>query len=145
VIGSMRAGMVPLEAGATAALLVPALQVTASRLPPFGREVVRALAAARYVNVYIYAGPDAWARVRARRASHGAGSAMLLPMNAAPAMFKWPIVSNGVLIVATDRRGAFDLARAVVSCGTPMAFAAFGDNALIISRTSGVQTSVRAA
>ena len=114
------------------------IDARATRLPPFGREVENAITENKSLNVYLFAGRDAWECARARREAHGSGSALLLPPGDDPTAYRWPTVANGVLIVAPSepRARAFALAQAVVSCGTPMAFAAFGDHEALIVRAS---------
>ncbi len=108
----------------------------AVRLPPFAREVQAAVTARKDPNVYVYATPDAWGRARRRRECHGADSAMILPPGEAPDSFRWPVVPGGLLVVAIGqpRTLAFELARCIVTCGTPLASALYGDNELLIVR-----------
>ncbi len=120
---------------------IPILPTKASgrRLPPFGRDVERAVAAGKSPNVYIYATPDAWERVRNRTR----GTAMVLPPGEDPEAYRWPCVPGGVFICApgAPRELALKLARAVVSCGSPLAFAVYGNaEALIVRTTAHAQT-----
>lgn len=107
--------------------------VCGHRLPPFGREVEEFRGCA---NVYVYCGDDAWARARERRESRGPGHTMLLPPGEEPDTFRWPYVSNAVLVVAIceSRARAYALAHAIVGCGTPMALAMFDDFQTLIVR-----------
>jgi hypothetical protein len=59
---------------------------------------------------------------------------MLLPPGETAHSYRWPLVPGGVFIVANGmpRKLAFDLARAVVSHGTRLAVAAFGNDELLI-------------
>ena len=117
---------------------IDAIESHAIRLPPFGREVAEAVKAGARMNVYLYATRDAWDRARNRRGDHGSGSALLLPPGDDPARYRWPTVPNGVFIVATGqtRRLAFALAQAVVSHGTQMTFAVFGDGEALIVKSA---------
>jgi hypothetical protein len=122
------ADVVPIEAN----------ELRATRMPPYAREVVSALTSGRLLNVAVFAGPDAWDQAEARRASHGPGSAMVLPKSDDPANFSWPIVNNGLLVVALgqSRACAFSLARAIASCGSPLVYAIFGNNEALIVRAA---------
>lgn len=106
----------------------------ATRLPPFGRDVKVAIAAGRNPNVYVFATPDAWDRARRRRERHGSDSALILPPGETPSSFRWPNVPGGLVVVATGRQRvlAFELARCIVTCGTPLVSALYGDNELLI-------------
>jgi hypothetical protein len=114
---------------------VEAISTDASRLPPFGREVIDAVAKAVSPNVYAFATRDAWDRAYRRRARNGLGAALVLPDGETAASYRWPIVPGGLLLVATGRsRGfAFETARAIVSFGTPLVAAIFGDSELLIA------------
>ena len=109
------------------------IQSAATRLPPFGRDVEFAVAAGKSPNVHLFAGVDAWARACSRTR----GTALVLPPGDEPEGYRWPRVSAGVFVCAPGqpRELAFRIARAVVSCGTPMAFAVFGDGEALIVRT----------
>lgn len=106
------------------------------KLPPFGREVAAVIAAGRAPNCYVFAGPNAWARAKRRREQFGAGSAMVLPLAADPADFRWPRLPDGVLVDARDldRAAAMALARALGSAGTAPVYAITdgGDDAIIV-------------
>jgi hypothetical protein len=110
------------------------IQSTVKRLPPYGRDVERAVAAGKNPNVFLYATPDAWERARNR----SCGTAMLLPPGDDPEVYRWPSVPGGVFVCApgASRELAFRLARAVVSAGSPLAFAVFGDREALIVRTA---------
>jgi hypothetical protein len=103
----------------TVVALEPANPRIGRTWPPYAREV---LAGPR--NVYLYTGKDAWQRARARRERHGPGSALLLPPDSDANAFRWPAVPGGILIVASaiPRTLALELARVIVSDGTPMVF-----------------------
>lgn len=104
-------------------MTVIALEPASARIgrcwAPYAREVQ-----ARPGNVYLFTGSDAWARARARREARGPGATLLLPPGDDPGMYRWPAVKAGILIVATTiaRTLAIDLARCVVSDGTPLAY-----------------------
>lgn len=106
------------------------------RLPPFGREIKQRAQEGRLLNVYVFAGPHAWEQAIKRRSESGLGSATLLPPGQDPATYSWPIVRSGLLVVALGqtRTLAFELARVIVSYGTPLVFAMFGDNESLIVR-----------
>lgn len=110
--------------------------IRARRLAPYAREVEAAVVAGRTPNVYLFAAPDAWDCAQRRREWHGPGSVLALPPGEAADSFRWPVVPGGVFVVAPGRNRvfAFELARAVVSCGTPMAFAIFGGGDVLIVR-----------
>jgi len=118
---------------------IEAIESRASRLPPFGREVMSELAQGRLLNVYVFAGSAAWDQTKKWRAGHGVGSAMLLPPGDDPANYSWPVVRTGLLVVATgqSRAFAFNLARTIVSCGTTMVYALHGDNDALVVRSAG--------
>lgn len=101
-----------------------ATTTTSNRMPPYGKDVAAAVAAGRAVNVYVYAGPNAWQRARDRLASHGPASAMVLPPGDDPAAYRWPRIPGGVLVDARDidRQTALRIATCIVSCGTGMVF-----------------------
>lgn len=111
------------------AIPVSALRSTANRLPPYGKEVIEAIAAGRPINVYVFAGPSGWELARNRRAAHGPGNTMLLPPNEEATAYRWPCISGGLLIDARDldRRAALDMARCIVGDGTPLAFVVGAD------------------
>lgn len=110
----------------------------ATRLPPYGREVAAAVASGQRVNVYVISGIAAWDRARKRHADKQPGNVMLLPPGEDPTAYRWPAVPNGVFLhsVGEPRQRVFDLARAIVSCGTPMVFAIFGDDESLIVRVA---------
>lgn len=116
-----------------------------SKLPPFGREIAEALLQGKRQNVFIYAGHDAWERARLRRAGKGAASTMVSPPGEDPATYRWPRIGGGVLIAAHKRLDAFNVARAVVSCGTPMAFAIFDNGEALIVKTSDWRNPLKGA
>ncbi|MBS0567103.1 MAG: hypothetical protein JSS59_06770, partial [Proteobacteria bacterium] len=97
----------------------------ATRLPPFGREVEAAISAGKNPNVYLYAGRDSWQQARMRVARTSVGKTLLLPPGEDPNSYRWPAVPGGVFIVGIGepRARIFALAHAVVSCGSPMAYA----------------------
>ena len=107
---------------------------TATRRPPFGREVELAVAAGKSPNVYLFACADAWDRASKRMP----GTRMLLPHGEQPEAYRWPRVPSCVFVCAPGqpRELAFRITRAVVSGGTPMAFAVFGDGDALIVRTA---------
>jgi hypothetical protein len=110
--------------------------LTATRRAPFARDVESAIAAGRRPNVYVFATADAWDRARRRRESHGADSALLLPPGEAPDAYRWPVVPGGVFVVAVGRPRtiAFEIGRAIVSCGTPLATVLYGADEMLIVR-----------
>lgn len=112
---------------------ITSIQSAASRHPPFGRDVEFAVAAGKSPNVYVFACVDAWERARNRTR----GTALVLPPGDDPEAYRWPRVPSCVFVCAPGqpRELAFRIARAVVSCGTPMAFAVFGDGEALIVRT----------
>jgi len=76
-------------------------QVTGLRSPPYGREVMAALAAGKHPNVRLYAcRPDPWTPARAHRDAFGPGATLVLPVDADPAEFRWPPIRNLVANVA---------------------------------------------
>jgi len=121
-----------------AVVAIDPIEQRGTHLPPFGREVAAAVAAGMRMNVYLYAAHNAWERARTRRAHHGHGSTLIFPPGEKPNTYRWPTVPNGLLIVAIGQlhQLAFALAQAVVSGGTPMAFAVFGDGDVLIVRSS---------
>jgi len=125
------------------------IEQTGSRLPPYGKEVEQAAREERYINVAVFAGPGAWDRAASRRKTHGAASTLVLPPNEPPATYRWPVIPGGVMVVAHDRKSALELAQAIVSDGTPLAFAIFGDADALIVRSpawvSPLSDSMRAA
>jgi|GEM_PF-4862269 len=125
---SKSAYIVPIE-GTTA---------TGTKLPPYGKEVENTIAGGMTTNVYLFAAHDAWERARHRHKTRGPGSALLLPHGGDPAAYRWPIVPNGVFVAAEGqpRERVFKLAQAVVSHGTPMAFAVYGNGDALIVRSS---------
>ena len=64
----------------------------ARRLPPYGATVERQLRAGRHNNLYLFTGPDAWRRAEDRERACGDGTAMVLPLDADPAAFRWPAI-----------------------------------------------------
>jgi hypothetical protein len=99
--------------------LEPASPRVGRHWPPYAREVQ---AAPR--NVYLFTGTEAWRRARARRDARGDGTALLLPPGDDPGMYRWPAVAEGIVIVASTipRSLAVELARVIVSDGTPLVF-----------------------
>jgi hypothetical protein len=112
---------------------------TATRRPPFARDIEAAVAAGRHPNVFVFATADAWDRARRHRERHGADSALLLPPGEAPDAYRWPIVSGGVFVVAVGRPRtlAFEVARSIVSAGTPLATAVYGNDEMLVVREAG--------
>lgn len=111
------------------------IERSGSRLPPYGKEVEQAVREGRFTNVAVFAGPSAWARATSRRRTHGPASTLVLPPNEPPASYRWPVIPGGVMVVAGDRKSALELAQAIVSDGTPLAFAIFGDCDAVIVRS----------
>jgi len=123
-------------AAADKQVVIPITPVTctAKRLPPYGAAVEQAVAAGKNSNVFLFATKDAWERARNRTR----GTALVLPPGDDPEAYRWPCVPSGVFVCApgASRDLAFRLARAVVSGGTPMVFAIFGDGEALIVRTA---------
>lgn len=120
---------------------VPILPIKAAgkRVPPFGRDVERAVGEGKNPNVTLFATPDAWVRACNRTR----GTAIMLPPGESPESIQWPRVPAGVFVNAAGqpRELAFRIARAVVSCGSPLAFAVYGNaEALIVRTTAHAQT-----
>jgi hypothetical protein len=117
-----------------AVIPITPITATATRLPPYGHDVEQAVAAGKNPNVFLFATSDAWDRARKRTR----GTALVLPPGDDPEVYRWPCVPSGVFVCApgASRELAFRLARAVVSGGTQLAFAVFGDGEALIVRTS---------
>jgi hypothetical protein len=82
--------------------------------------------------VYVFAGPDAWAKASRRREVHGPGSALVLPPDAEPADILWPAL-DGVFVDAraVKRQKAVSLGACIIACGTRYAAVlAIGDEPL---------------
>lgn len=94
------------------------------RLPPFGREVAEALNRGERANVFLFAGQLNWQRAQRRRASHGLGSALVLPQGAQPWEFLWPRVKELTVswpdVDPTVYRSKLDLARAAIRDGVEL-------------------------
>lgn len=95
----------------------------AHRMVPFGREVEALVATGRALNIFVYAGRDAWDRAKARRGS-GAGTCLVLPWGEQPTDYRWPRCPHGVTCDARGRSyaEALEIGRCIVSGGTPLAF-----------------------
>lgn len=121
---------------ASLAIQIEPAELCATRLPPFGHDVLSSIAAGGTPNVYLFATLDAWNRARRRREHHGKGSALILPPGEAPDSFRWPVVPGGLLVVAIGqpRLLAFELGRCVTTYGTPLANVIYGDNESLIVR-----------
>ena len=78
--------------------------MNALRSAPYAGVVARKLREGVRLNTYVFSGADAWRRAAARERSHGAGSAMVLPIGSDPAAFRWPALPS-VLIDASDIDG----------------------------------------
>lgn len=94
------------------------------RLPPYGREVLDALAARASVNVRLYAcRPDPWTPARAHHAAFGAASTLVLPVDVDPLSLHWPPLRN-VLANVTGLPGdaVRALARALVRDGLRLGY-----------------------
>ena len=92
-------------------------------LPPYGREVMEALAAGRAVNVRLYANrPDPWALAKQHRHAFGPASTLVLPMDTDPLALHWPRVE--LVANITDLRGDLvqALAHALVRGGCRLAY-----------------------
>jgi hypothetical protein len=72
---------------------------------------------------------------------------MLLPPGEASDLFRWPVVPGGLLVVAIGqpRALAFELARTIVTCGTPLASAIYDVAELLIVRSAEWATARTAA
>ena len=68
------------------------MSAKARRLPPYGVTVQRQLRAGRRANIYLFTGTAAWRRASDRERACGDGTAMVLPLDADPAGFRWPAV-----------------------------------------------------
>lgn len=92
-------------------------------LPPFGREVMSALAGCKAPNVYVFTGADAWERARRRRAAHGKGSAVIAPRE--PRSRDWrflrgqAVVLRPTEITTANRAACIALAAELVMAGVP--------------------------
>jgi hypothetical protein len=135
-VNAAAAVVVEPEAPAIPVVPIEPSALRSTRVPPFARDIRASIAAGRHPNVYIFATPNAWDRARHRRARHGIDSALILPPGEASDAYRWPVVPGGLLVVANGqpRMFAFELARVIVTCGTPVAVATFGDNELLIVR-----------
>jgi len=94
------------------------------KLPPYGREVMDALAAGHSCNVRLYAcRPDPWSPARRHRDASGPGSTLVLPVDADPAAIHWPplrdLIAN-VTGLPGDTLNA--LARALVRDGLELGY-----------------------
>lgn len=94
------------------------------RLPPYGQEVAKALSAGGGRNVFAFGGEFCWARAQRRRASHGVGSALVIPDRAEPWQYRWPAVRE-LLVAWPDSghhvyRAKLDLARALIRDGVQL-------------------------
>lgn len=106
------------------AMECPAVTVAARRLPPYGREVMDALAAGESVNVRLYAClPDPWTLARAHHATFGPASTLVLPVDVDPLALRWPPLRN-VLANVTGLPGDVvrALARALVRDGLRLGY-----------------------
>jgi hypothetical protein len=103
----------------TVVAIEPAIHRVGRNWAPYAREVQDAPR-----NVYLFTGAEAWRLARARRDARGTGTALLLPPGDDPGMYRWPSITQGILIVATTipRTMALELARCIVSDGTPVVF-----------------------
>ena len=108
----------------------PSYQSTRARetasllLPPYGHEVIDALAAGYAVNVRLYANrPDPWRLAKQHRHAFGPASTLVLPLDTDPTAIHWPLVRN-LLVNITDLRGDLvrALARALVRDGCRLAY-----------------------
>lgn len=106
------------------AILLAPVAINSAKLPPYGREVVAAIAENRSPSVLVCAGPFAWERARARRNALGDGCVLLLPPGDDPEAYYWPVVPGGLLIDGREvsRLFAIELGRVIVSGGTQLAF-----------------------
>lgn len=94
------------------------------RLPPYGREVMDALAAGDSPNVRLYANrPDPWTPARAHRAAFGPASTLVLSPGAEPEGFTWPPVRDLVgNVTGLDGESVRALAQALVRDGVRLAY-----------------------
>lgn len=92
-------------------------------LPPYGREVMDALAAGHAVNVRLFANrPDPWTLAKQHRHTFGPASTLVLPMDIDPLALRWPRVE--LIADITDLRGDVvqALAHALVRDGCRLSY-----------------------
>lgn len=96
----------------------------ASRLPPYGCEVMDALAAGRIPNTRLYAcRPDPWPLARVHRRMFGPATVLVFPVDADPESFRWPPLRNLIVNVTGLPGGALPaIARALVRDGLLLAY-----------------------
>lgn len=94
------------------------------KLPPYGGEVMRALADGDTMNVWIYANrPNPWTLATKHRHVFGPGTILVLPAGEDPEAFRWPPVPE-LLVDVTDLPGLTmrALAHALVRDGVQLAY-----------------------
>lgn len=86
--------------------------------PPYSVEIVAALKAGRPVNCFVFTGPRAWERAKARH-NPGLGLfATLLPTGHTASEYQWPPMPTPLVVAEGIERGeAVSLGAALVACG----------------------------
>jgi hypothetical protein len=85
-------------------LEIEAASIAGSKRSPYFGEVTAAIAQGS-PNVFLFAGPSAWARAKRRREVHGPGTALVLPDDDNPLDLRWPALD--ALLVAWPDPNAY--------------------------------------
>lgn len=111
-----------LERSQEPAIEIAGLDCPGLRRAPFCNEVETLQASGVMPNVYLFAGPDCWARADDRRIRFGSGTALVLPDALPPSVLKWPAVDAVVVCwpprVVNEYRRKVELGRALLRDGT---------------------------
>ena len=69
------------------------------KLPPFGRTVATSLKRNEWLNLFIFAGHEAWKRANHRIRYAGPASALVLPPGENPDDYRWPVYRQEVMLI----------------------------------------------
>ncbi len=71
-----------------------------SKLPPFGKSVEEKLRHKQWLNIFVFAGVEGWARARSR--NYSGDDCLLLPHGENPDQYSWPVTNQSLMLVWID-------------------------------------------
>lgn len=86
--------------------------------PPYSVEILAALRSRQPVNCFVFTGPNAWQRAKARHCPAHGLFATLLPAGHAASEYQWPAMPTPLVVAdGIERAEAVALGAALVACG----------------------------
>ncbi len=72
------------------------------KLPPYGREVEKLLTRHEHLNLWCYAGSQAWEGAQWRIRHIGPATALVLPQGDSPNNYRWPVKGLELMLIWPD-------------------------------------------